>query len=421
MIKKAITPTTVLIILSFFLQLFYLGKTPYNTRTYDVLEGGGHLDYIAYVYQNHTVPPAEKGWQYHHPPLYYFLSSLPWSLSNFFPFEKIYLLLQFISVCYYTGFLFISILIFKELLPRGKTIILASALLCFWPSGIIHSVRIGNDTLYYLLFSVSLFFLIRWWENPSQNLNLLLSSVFASLTILTKSNGIVLIILLTISALTKLTNLKSGVKYLAIVFVTLVITFISFLPRFQSKLNDSSIDWLNSSVHLLNKDLAVTNTANNLLFLDINSYLTHPFTSTWSDDSGRQSFWNFLLKSSLFGEFSFEKPISILLAHSLSLMLLVFLTISITNIFFGFSRAIFLNPIIVGNLLINLAALYYFRLKLPFAPHADFRYIYPILVSFIFFLLPSSFQILNNKFLRNFTFSILWAFPIISIIFFLTI
>ncbi len=36
----------------------------------------GHLDYIRYIIEHHSLPPADQGWQTHQPPLYYLIAAL---------------------------------------------------------------------------------------------------------------------------------------------------------------------------------------------------------------------------------------------------------------------------------------------------------------------------------------------------------
>jgi hypothetical protein len=37
---------------------------------------GGHIDYVQYMFTHWSVPPAQGGWEFYQPPLYYFLSAL---------------------------------------------------------------------------------------------------------------------------------------------------------------------------------------------------------------------------------------------------------------------------------------------------------------------------------------------------------
>ena len=48
----------------------------------------------------------------------------------------------------------------------------------------------------------------------------------------------------------------------------------------------------------------VDNTATSYLYFDLHNFIQATYTSTIDEDQGKNCFWNFLLKSSLFGPFN---------------------------------------------------------------------------------------------------------------------
>ena len=69
----------------------------------------------------------------------------------------------------------------------------------------------------------------------------------------------------------------------------------------------------------------VRNNPGNFLFFDLRTFLTQPYTDPWHDELGRQFFWNYLAKTSLFGEFKLlETPKGLWLASIISACFVAF-------------------------------------------------------------------------------------------------
>lgn len=374
--------------------LIYFIKTDFDVRTYDLLEGGGHLDYIKYLFEKWQLPPPHIGWQYHHPPLYYVSGAFLFgTLSGFTP-AVLYKGLQLLSLVYYLGFLVVAARIYQLVLNKRWQIHTATLLTIFWPSGIIHSVRIGNDPMFYFLFSLSIYQLITWIKTDKEEA-LKKALVIAGLTIVTKSNGLILLPIIVFCLVMKYRGglrvnfLNFVKKHLVGILSVLTGLVINFGDNIYYYLRDSRFDWLNSSIYMLNSDLRVGNSLSNYLQFDYSTYFRQPFISTWLDETGRQYFWNFLLKSSLFAEFNFSNPVNHWIALILSFFLLIIIllsTLTLIGIIVKRKLRKILNVSIVISLFFLILGLIYFRYKMPYSPHADFRYIYPAIIPLIILL-----------------------------------
>src|SRR3989338_4494270 len=180
----------VILVLSAALRIFYLLGTEYNEKTYDVTEGGGHLDYVRYLAENYKLPNPTGGWEYHQTPLYYISGAIVYKFSQAFYINS-YKTLQALSLFYFFIFIVFGILILRNLAENKQLFYLSTAVLAFWPSGIIHSIRIGNDAMLYAFYAACFYFILRW--HKEKNIKLLYFSVFIfSAAILIKANAIAL-------------------------------------------------------------------------------------------------------------------------------------------------------------------------------------------------------------------------------------
>jgi len=129
----------------------------------------------------------------------------------------------------------------------------------------------------------------------------------------------------------------------------------------------------------MNKRLFVGNGFKNYTYFDADKFIKQPYTSSWEDWGGRQYFWNYLLKTSLFGEFSFNNNLQPRLGLILSWIFLVVLFYGIIGFILGAKK----NIIIFSNALLLLFLIFLFKFKIPASSNGDFRYIFPSLLSFI--------------------------------------
>ncbi len=340
------------------LHFHYFGYTDYNVRTYDILEGQtGHINYIEYVVDNLSIPKPDKGWEYHQPPLYYVTSAVFYKIGQLIKVNNIYRLLQALSLFYFIGFLLFGTLIVLRLYGNTILFYLGVLLLFFWPSGFIHAVRIGNDVLIYFLSAGGIYFLQKYYlDNDCKAFYFFL--VFAFLAILTKSNAVILYGIMFLFLLAEAFKAGFDLKkfWLKKAGILFTVFFIGFMihasGNYYYAIKEGRHDWYMAAFlnnpQQVNSGLLVGNSFGNYLYFDMKNYLTEPFTSTWQDQYGRQYFWNFFLKSSLFGEFSFEGKYIRTLAMIMSLLLLSM----VITVIFGlivYIRRWFLSGNIISN------------------------------------------------------------------------
>ena len=137
----------------------YLTYTSISERNYD---GPSQIVYIQSIAQHLRLPDVYACGPCGHPPLYYALAAL-WSklvlVGGWMPLE---LGLKWLSLLLFVGFIVFSLLIVRSCVERQTTLRLAAALIVFWPSSIINSVRVHNDSLASLLMLAAMYFIAQW-------------------------------------------------------------------------------------------------------------------------------------------------------------------------------------------------------------------------------------------------------------------
>ncbi len=375
---------SLLLVLGMGLRLIYLSETGPYDRTYDVYVPTGHYDYIRYVRTAFALPPASGGWQYHQAPLYYLLAAgfqvltgTTGALTELFG-------LQLLSVLFSLGFIIYAVRTYNLVFADRNATLLASALTIFWPSAVIHSVRIGNDGLLYFFSAAALYHSIVWYRYERCR-DLLWTSIAVSLAVLTKSNGAVLVLYLWILVALKRSREKAPsrnfVRTGAAAFAVSLIALVAEAgPKIWAFARGKSAHWLVGNSPLsINPALYVSNIPENYFRFDLSTFLTVPYSGAWTDEGSRQLFWNYFLKSALFGEFAFQSDEKMVLAKGVAALFLAMIVLAA----FG-ARHIRRNieepaPIVLSFALLLFAAPL-FRAAIPIASAADFRYSFAMLI-----------------------------------------
>lgn len=377
------TPLSLLMASGALLQLHYLSYTDYATRTFDLLIATGHLDYIKMIAEHLTLPNPTQGWEYHQPPLYYLLAAAVYAIFTYLPVLEPLVALQMMSMALFILFLYFSLRSLTMLVADRRILFVASALLIFWPSGIIHSIRIGNDILFFTLFAAGVYAILQWQLRQRPFWPALL---IASLALITKANGIILFGVIGILMLVELYRARALRGFFRQTGIALLYFLAAFLINFADNIYyvmaGNGSDWLVSNVvNTINKKLYVANEAFNYLYFDIKTYLSEPFINPWDDRYGRQYFWNYLFKSALFSEFFFTAK------HTVATVMGAVSLFIFGYILLGLAAAQRnRGSLIMGlTLFVSLAALLIYRIKIPVACNTDFRYIYPVVLPMAFF------------------------------------
>lgn len=373
-----------LVILAVLIRFIYLSHTPYFVRTYDV---DGHLEYIAYIANNRALPPVVGGWEFYQPPLYYAAASLVYLAVGWLGIANQYFSLQVFSLMLFAVFLIYAyrILTLDTRLSK-RTLFFAYSLLLFWPTSIIHSVRIGNDAMLYAVFACALYYGIRFLKTHRKT-DFAVALLIAGLCILTKSNGIALLAIFGAAGLglpSAFGWLKKNNRFAAAVAACTVMFFLVNMVRVWQY--PHRVDPFIANIATLNGGLRIHNTLSNMISFDVSNFITHPFASGWDDATGRQQFFTFLWKTSLFNE-NFDGDLIRLAAQAVMVLFLCLSVFALAGVFLIIREGKLREAVplaLILNAVVLLGFSFAARLLYPFAPTGDFRYIFPFLISFVY-------------------------------------
>ncbi|MNK48932.1 hypothetical protein D3C87_677720 [compost metagenome] len=370
----------------------------------------GHIDYVRYICDYGEIPIPSGGWSFYHPSFYYRLAAGLWKLVNigkeftdadFTKTIQVFSFITFMVYCYWslkTIELSVSLACKRNRITAPGTIVwvklLTSAVFLFWASNFVVSIRVGNDIFFNLFYAITFYFILKWW-NKEKGRDFFFAMLFSVLCIWSKSNGFMLLGLVALLLGCKYLRryLKPNLiekqvvrtyhyKVLLLAFASVMCLHYTFTDRILRQKNDRQTPILVSNANGMSKDLIVENGWNSFTSFDISRFINEPFTSSYDNQKGRNSFWYYLIKTSLFGEFSYDFP---QLARILSLLLIAICIISIAGYSGAFNYRGTLLPLAL-SLSIMLCSMVVFRIFYPYSSSSDFRYIFPSVLPLTIFM-----------------------------------
>jgi len=360
-------------------RVFFFLDLSYTQFAYDV---DGHVEYIKLIAEHNKLPDINECWTCYHPPIYYSVSQPFWRMGSILSISETQML-QFQSLLFSILTLFFGFFCLKQFLC-GKSLVLGSVLWCFWPTLILSAPRIGNDQFFYVTHIITLWLCIKYiaTTNPRRGKYLLLAVIISALSYWTKSTGIISIGIMSLTILIgyfpRESNKPTKTELIAIIASIFLVASILLIKIY----GNSNLVGNASGLH---SGLRVGNEPANYLFFDIKDFIVHPYASPWEDAGGRQYFWNYLFKTSLFGEFK-------ILTNQTGLWLATFINLSFLGVlFFAFrgwwkSKITKTTFLLMSQAIAFIAALFFLRFSHPYSCSNDFRYILPILLSLIPFV-----------------------------------
>ncbi|HWY24299.1 MAG TPA: hypothetical protein VNX47_05235 [Nevskia sp.] len=370
----------------------YWAATPWTLRNHDVgYYGGtetGHLAYVGYVAEHLALPRPDLGWEYFQPPLYYAVGALAWRWAqwlNLPPAEA----LQALALAFWLVFLAASAATLRLSLRRSPALLgLATAALALWPSGIMHGLRLGNDPPMYAAAAVATWWMVRWWRS-GRDRHVYGMALAIAVALLCKTNAIALLAaasgLLVLRLLASPKRRRVWVQAATASAIMAGGVLLSLFRGLWYWWHGQIPSWLIANIGLLDSSLRVPNQIRYFLPLDIPVFLTSPWADTRDDATGRANVWNFLLRSSLSGEFQFDGALKRRIALAWGVLLLWLLGLLLLRLSqLRFSPAKLWREMPLSVLSLSwLASLLAVRIEYPFACKADFRFVLPLLLPFL--------------------------------------
>jgi 4-amino-4-deoxy-L-arabinose transferase-like glycosyltransferase len=322
--------------------------------------------------------PNDNGYQFYHPPFYHLISAL-WLLliEGMFPEISLTALFDFLAVLS----LIISYATLKtvysfiqELKLGFKETLIFLLLAAYHPIFILLSGRHNNDPLSYFFVALIILYFIRWWQTKKSS-NLYWLGLVIALGMLTKISVAMITPVIGLMMLYRLWK-DSGErkKTLRTYFVFMLIVAplgLSFVLRNYLLFNQSpTFVW-----EITNQALSTADKMWYERFLPFD--LTSIFARLYPSVDNDYNLWVYLVKTSLFGEFSYWGghiyAVILLTMNIFFIFLSVFIALS--YLWFQLKKWQGLDTLFIGYGALLILSYAIFNVRYPFGPTMDFRYL----------------------------------------------
>lgn len=368
------------------LRIGYMLYTPAWVRGHDVgsmhTEGGGHAAYLLTLLETHGLPQSKSG-QFYQQPMYYLLAaSLSYLLNLICGTQKdAYALvngakvLSCIAVCYSLALI---VPLGRTLKMKTEGICIAAAVTAFVPNFFLTAGRVGPDALTLLCMTLAFWLTAVWMESHSWKNTVLLALVYG-FAVSTKISCATIALftaacmILTLKKEKKTEGTIRSVMTKLLVFGAIALPIgmwysIRNLIRFGQEIGYVMVISKTSDLYLGEESFL------RLFVPYLNEYFATPYADPWND----ASYPVYLLKTALFGEFTYDIPtwIPVIL---LNLNLIVVLCAIVAGIRLFARKDADKHPYLRFGVPAVWALLYVscvsFNITLPYGCSMDFRYL----------------------------------------------
>lgn len=370
----------VMVSLVFSYSFFFI--TDYHLYMNDI---DGHLAYIKVIAETGKLPqpfdiPPGYGWQSAAPPLYYLVAALFYKAGAWMGMSDPFCAARFLSVILYTGFIFTSVAALRYYVS-GSYLAMALCLVLFAPDTVTYASRISSDVMMIAAHGIIFYCATRWLV--SHDMRFLRYGWMAALAALAvKTTAIA-----DIGAMGMLTAIALYKKHITVRplldrWMALSALW-GFIPNFGRtiyyKLQGVPVHWLQNLDKPESYSWAQETTIGTFLWFDLPGYFHYAFP--YNEPNGSKYFWNFFLKSILFGERDYASgPI---LAYVLCGLLLALAMYVVAYLLIRCRPR--LDSPDMGLLIFAacmLGSLLLARFNVPWAAQCHIRYIFGVLVIF---------------------------------------
>ena len=390
------------------MQLNYMLITPYNYRQHDVFShnDAGHEGYAWTIYSTGGLPTqvdaeGHLDYQFYHPPFNAFMQSIMMHIfkpfmylynwmfnSTYYNPDDMHSLFQTSEIlsCFYMNVsIYFGTKTINLLHVEYKYKIPGIIYLCLFPALFILAGQENNDPLCIMNCFIVVYFTLKWWNNHSY-FNASMIGLFTGLAMFAKLSGALIILpAFVIFVIELILSIKrkedfKGYLFQGCIIILLVLPLGLWFHIYAKIRFDQPFGFVFSN---LNSNLYVGD--HNIWERFINIFDFQDMTSTfWANTFVNYNLPNFLIKSALFGEYSFLNAdymaffalvFHYLFVYGSFVMIIIYLIVSKKENLF--------EKIIAGSLVLSqLIAQLYFNIRMPYGCTMDFRYIVPIIIGY---------------------------------------
>ena len=410
-IKNKLTIETLLFLiflLGVLMQLNYMLITPVNYRQHDVFSynDAGHQGYAFIVLSGKLPDQIDKtghlDYQFYHPPFNAFMQAMCMKLCipfmnlyntvfhssyyNVNDANSLYQSVEILSTFYMNVSIYFAIKIAYKLKVENKYKAIAALFVALFPYLMILAGQENNDPLCIMNCFIVIYFTICWWENHSY-FNAIMIGLFGGLAMFAKLSGALIVVPAIVAfayVLIQSIIKKEKFAYILIqgAIIGLIMAPLGLWFHIYAKIRfDQPFGFVFSN---LNSDLYVGDHTFFERFVNIFDF-NDMFSNIWGNTFVNYNLPNFLIKSALFGEYSFLFSDALATISLVLNYLFVYLSFILMILYFVFSKKENLEIKIIGGVIVvsQLVAQLYFNIKMPYGCTMDFRYIVPIILGFM--------------------------------------
>jgi hypothetical protein len=350
-------------------RVWFWFVTPYHWLAYDWEE---HLDYIGYVGTQGAIPDLAAGFMFSQPPLYY-LMCVPFGLMTGDVFDPrvhqtIGLVLSWVTMWFGLD----ALAMLTGHIRNRWLVRLAWFGMAMHPSFVFLAARVNNDCLAVLWGFLMTWFLVRWWRE-GRTRDWVGAGVVTGLGLLTKSTAMLWVPVLGVCLLAK-SNLtvRSRVR-LGAMAVFILVAMAGWLMAWRVTGENqrdlaANVAWAGVDVPI-HADPHIRT----LVTFQPNRIWQQPYVHSLMPSLTRDNFWEYFLRTSWYGEFSYQRvPMALVRALALTglLLLAAMACGAIHQLRLNWREAL---PMVVV-LVVVLAGHIAYRQTVPMACSQDFRY-----------------------------------------------
>ena len=300
--------------------------------------------------------------------------------------NSLYQTVEILSTFYMNIALYFAIKIVYKLKVENKFKVIAALFVALFPALFILAGQENNDPLCIMNCFIVIYFTVCWWEKHSY-FNAIMIGIFGGLAMFAKLSGALIVVPAIVAfAFVLIQSIIKKEKFAYILIQGAIIGAImaplGLWFHIYAKIRfNQPFGFVFSN---LNSNLYVGDYSFYARFLNIFDF-ADMFSLTWGNTFVNYNLPNFLIKSALFGEYSFLYSDALAIISLVLNYVFVYLSLILIIIYFIYSGKEHLEIKIIGGVLIasQLLAQLYFNIKMPYGCTMDFRYIVPIIVGFM--------------------------------------
>ena len=385
----------IIFILGVLLRLEYITSDNIYFYQHDVFGKDEHINYILNIYDGKGLPNTNAK-QYYHTPLHHILSAIWLKFISTIGIKidtDIVRTLSVLTFIYSVLLMYYFYKIAKLLDLKFIYKVLIISVAAFWPRYIIFSGSINNDLLSYLLITMCLYMLIKWYRNTNYK-NTIKLALLAGLCVMAKMSGSIVAIPIIYVFIIKLIDylrkkeLKSYIKYIILFgFISLPIAL--WYPIRNYVLFKQPLFYITHPRDIVNKSYFEKIKLNSNIFttfflIDFRE-LIEIICYNWMD----KNILSYVIKGSFFGEFTFYIPDKVMGYEIIAIFFnLILFIVSLFIICKELIKCINKKECVEINIftifiVINIISFIVNGIRLPYTVSCDFRFValYPFIAS----------------------------------------